>query len=519
MKRPLEDIARRLFSASALVVLVGCAMPALPSDYFKITVLDEATGRGVPLVELKTTHNVPYFTDNSGLVAFSEPGLMGRRVFFFLRSHGYEFSKDGFGNVGVALDVRPGGSATLKLKRANIAERLYRVTGAGTYRDSALLGEPVPVRHPLLNAEVLGQDSVQAAPYRGRLYWFWGDTTRASYPLGNFHTSGATSDLPGRGGLDPAVGVDLAYFTNRDDFVKPMAPLPGEGMVWLDGLLTVPDETGRERLVAHYSRMKSLGERLEHGLVIFNDAKEEFEKLVAFDNADHWRCPQNQSIRVGDGGADWFYFLWPDRPVRVPADLARLKNPASYEAFTCVTADAPDSQARTNVQRDAGGKLVWAWRTNAVPLSTPDERRLLEAGKLSEAEARFQFRDVDTGKRVTIHTGAVNWNTFRNQWIMVGVQAGGSSFLGEVWYAEAASPLGPWTSARKIVTHDRYSFYNPAHHPFLDQQGGRLIYFEGTYANTFSGNPEATPRYDYNQIMYRLDLADPRLQLSPKTAP
>jgi hypothetical protein len=49
------------------------------------------------------------------------------------------------------------------------------------------------------------------------------------------------------------------------------------------------------------------------------------------------------------------------------------------------------------------------------------------------------------------------------------------------------------------------------HHPFFDQDGGRTIYFEGTYCNTFSGNPEQTARYDYNQVMYRLDLADPRL--------
>lgn len=43
------------------------------------------------------------------------------------------------------------------------------------------------------------------------------------------------------------------------------------------------------------------------------------------------------------------------------------------------------------------------------------------------------------------------------------------------------------------------------------KDGGRCIYFEGTYSHTFSGNPVATPRYDYNQVMYRLDLADPRL--------
>jgi hypothetical protein len=63
------------------------------------------------------------------------------------------------------------------------------------------------------------------------------------------------------------------------------------------------------------------------------------------------------------------------------------------------------------------------------------------------------------------------------------------------------------------VTHDRYSFYNPKHHPFFDQEGGRLIYFDGTYATTFSREGDATPRYDYNQVMYRLDLSDPRLAL------
>jgi hypothetical protein len=88
----------------------------------------------------------------------------------------------------------------------------------------------------------------------------------------------------------------------------------------------------------------------------------------------------------------------------------------------------------------------------------------------------------------------------------------GSSYLGEVWYAEADSPTGPWTKARKIVTHDRMTFYNPVQHPFFDQDNGRIVYFEGTYANTFSKNPEKTPGYDYNQIMYRMDLSDQRLR-------
>ena len=107
------------------------------------------------------------------------------------------------------------------------------------------------------------------------------------------------------------------------------------------------------------------------------------------------------------------------------------------------------------------------------------------------------------------------WNNYRHKWIMIAVQQGGAtSYLGEVWYAEADTPAGPWRYARKVVTHDAYWFFNPKHHPYFDQDGGRQIYLEGTYTHTFSGSKEqATPRYDYNQIMYRLDLADPRLSL------
>src|SRR5689334_15281296 len=98
-------------------------------DYFKITVVDAETGRGVPLVELRTTNETRFFTDSNGIVAFDEPGLLGQKVFFTLKSHGYAFPKDGFGVSGVALETKPGGSAILKIQRLNIAERLYRITG------------------------------------------------------------------------------------------------------------------------------------------------------------------------------------------------------------------------------------------------------------------------------------------------------------------------------------------------------------------------------------------------------
>jgi hypothetical protein len=141
------------------------------------------------------------------------------------------------------------------------------------------------------------------------------------------------------------------------------------------------------------------------------------------------------------------------------------------------------------------------------------QAKLIHNKKLNVNDGLIQLRDAASGNEVIAHAGSVHWNEYRNKFVMIAVQTYGSSFLGEVWYAEAVKPLGPWTNAVKIVTHDKYSFYNPKQHPYFDADGGRFIYFEGTYSRTFSGNEQPTPRYDYNQIMYRLDLADERLKL------
>ncbi|MBI3881522.1 MAG: hypothetical protein HY301_15845 [Verrucomicrobia bacterium] len=513
MMRPLRFSITLLSGLLLLAALRGLAAPA---DYFEIRVVDEATGRGVPLVELETVNHLLFVTDSAGRVAFHEPGLMSRAVYFHVRSHGYEMSKDGFGYIGKALDVKPGGSATIKLKRVNLAERLYRITGEGIYRDTVLLGHTPPIAEPLLNAQVVGQDTVETAVYRGKIFWFWGDTMRARYPLGHYQTSGATSELPGHGGLDPAVGVNLTYFKDAEGFSKRMVPFKAEGPIWIDGLLTVADAAGRERLVAHYSRMKSLGERLEHGLVIYNDEREEFEKVAQFDLNDDWRCPRGHPVRVHEEGGDYFLFPAPFANVRVRATLEDLKTPASYEGFTCVAGSAKFSAKSAKPDLGADGRPRWSWKKGAEPVGAKEELALIGAGKLKASEARWQLSDPDSGKPVAIHASGVNWNAFRKQWILIGQQLfGGPSFGGEIWFAEADAPTGPWRNPHRIVTHQRYTFYNPAQHAFLDAAGGRFIFFEGTYTQEFSGNAVHTPRYDYNQIMYRLDLADPRLKARP----
>src|SRR3989442_4481899 len=269
-------------SLIALFLLVSIGRAAT-NDYFKIAVVDELTGRGVPLVELRTVNNISLWTDSNGIVAFDEPGLMDQEVYFHVKSHGYEYPKDGFGNRGLKLKPSKGGITTIKIKRLNIAERLYRMTGEGIYRDSVLVGQPVPVKMPVLNGHVMGQDTVIATPYRGKIYWFWGDTERVSYPLGNFAASGASSDLPARGGLDPSVGVDLRYFIDASGFSKGICPDFGPGLQWIEGVMSVPDAGGRERLVARVSSQKGLRPAYAWHFAVFNDEKKIFESKVRWE--------------------------------------------------------------------------------------------------------------------------------------------------------------------------------------------------------------------------------------------
>jgi hypothetical protein len=498
------------FAASILLplgLLCSCSIAA-PADYFRINVVDADTGRGVPLVELKTTNDVKYITDSNGIVAVNDPELLGQKAYFSLKSHGYEYPKDGFGNRGTALNVTAGGQASIKIKRNNIAERLYRITGSGIYRDSVLTGAPVPIKSPLLNGLVMGQDTVHAVPYKGNIFWLWGDTNRPSYPLGNFFTSAATSVPPTKGGLNPSVGVDLTYWVDNEGFSKKMIPLGGNKPVWMGSLFTMADNTGQERLFGAYSRVESDSKTIESGLAVFNDEKAIFEKVAAYDTILR---PSGRPFKAIVNGKPYLYF---HPQLRTVGDYAHVTNPSGYEAYTCLKPGVKYDGPNTPLERDANGKLVYGWKVNTGIVGANEEKALVAAKKMAPDEAIFFYRDAETGATIEQKGGSVFWNDFRKRWIRImGQNLGSSSVLGEIWFAEADTPTGPWGYARKIVSHDQYTFYNPTQHPFFDQEGGRQIYFEGTYTNTYSGNKERTPRYEYNQIMYRLTLDDPRLVL------
>lgn len=426
---------------------------------FVIKVVDGETGRGVPLVKLETVNHRIHYTDSMGVAAFDEPGLMGKKVYFHVSSHGYEFPADGFKFRGKALEVAAGGSVTLEIKRLNIAERLYRVTGEGIYGESVKAGLQAPIEHPVLNSGVLGSDSILSAVHNGRIFWVWGDTNQTAYPLGNFLVTAATSALPGKGGLDPAVGINLDYFSDDKGFTKKMAPLPGEGPTWLDALTSLEDNKGIRHLVASYVKVKPPLTVYKKGLCVYNPDQEVFEGIHVFPK-DEKLTPVGHPFARRVDGKDYIYYGNPFPQLRIPATFEAWADPAQYEAV----------------------------------------------------ETDVAFIDPETKKPLKTHAGSMAWNPYLKKWVAIFTQSGGaSSMLGEIWFATAAAPEGPWRQAVKILTHDHYSFYNPRHHPFLDQEGGRVIYFEGTYTTSFSASPVATPCYDYNQIMYRLNLADPRL--------
>ena len=465
---------------------------------FGVRIVDEQTGRGVPLATLRTVHDAVYVTDSNGWAAIAEPDLADRHVFFHIESPGYEIPPDGFGFRGRRIKFARGRNTTVKIRRTSIAQRLYRVTGQGIYRDTELLGLEPPMELPQRNAGVMGQDSVQAVPYRGQLFWLWGDTNLANYPLGNFQVTAATSPLPKD--FAPDSGVPLSYFMEpkNPERVRKMMPLAEPGAVWLFGLVNIKGPDGEPTLVAHYSRQRKLGEVLEHGLARFDDRAGIFRRIKRPPIEETGRFPRGNAVSVAEDDKQYIYFCQPLAHTRVAAKWESIIDPAAYEALAW--------DAKTQRYR---------WQKEAAPTTQRNEQRLIEAGKLPREQARFALIDAETDSPVTLHRASICRNDFRKRWIMIGNQEGTRdtpSYLGEVWYAEAESIAGPWSQAVKIATHPKYSFYNPRQHPLMATENGRFVFFEGTYTRMFSASPVATPRYDYNQIMYRLDLSDERLR-------
>lgn len=429
---------------------------------FRIEIVEALTGWPVPLIELRTTHQARLVSDNAGRIACDLPELMGQPTWFEIHGHGYGVKADGFGMRGVKLTPEPGKSARIEVQRTSIAQRVGRLTGAGLFAESQKLG----LERDWPESGLVGQDSVQTIVHRGKLYWFWGDTTLAKYPLGIFDGTGATTAVTPASAPIAPLRFPLAYFTNATGGPRGIAPMTGTGPTWVTGVASVPDQSGTPRLVCAYMKIKGLLEAYEWGLAVWNEDKSEFaplKKLWTKSDATPKAppVPEGHPITWQDaGGKVWLLFGNP---------LPRLRCPATFEA--------------------------WQDRTTWQELTPP--------ASLTGAD----------GETVKPHSGSIAWHPWRKRWVTVFMQAFGKpSVFGELWYAEADAPTGPWGTAVKVLSHDNYTFYNPRLHLEFTPEGSSMLYFEGTYTALFADKPAPTPRYDYNQILYRLDLSEARLK-------
>lgn len=450
-----------------LGLLATLCATAFSIEPYRIEVLEKGSGWPVPLVELRTTNDVRFVTDNAGVVAFDLPEVMGRETWFGVFGHGYEVAPDGFGMRGFRLTPQPGKTLKVEVTRKTIAKRLGRLTGAGLFAESQKTGHDLDWRE----SGVVGSDSVQNAVYRGKLFWAWGDTNLLNYPLGIFDMSSATTALQPLAKFEPPLRLKLDYFTNEKGTPRGVAKMPGEGPTWVTAYVTLPDKTGAPHLVGTYRKIHGHLDVYESGLCAWNDETANFERKLVFwkkSDGEPKEAPApdgHPALWKDSAGKEWVLFGNP---------LPALRCPATFEAWQ-------DSD-------------TW------------------EVLKPQES-----LRSATDGKPVKPHSGSIAWNPFRKRWVTVFMQAFGKpSVFGEIWYAEANSPTGPWGAAVKILTHDNYTFYNPRLHPEFTAADSPILIFEGTFTAEFADRPHPTPRYNYNQILYRLDLDDPALAPAQK---
>ena len=452
-----------------LCLLLALAVPlarAEPLKPCRIEVVEKGTGWPVPLVELRTTHQLSFISDNAGLIAMDAPELMGRATWFSVIGHGYEAPKDGFGYRGFRLTPEPGRTLRVEVARSIVAKRIGRLTGAGLYAESQKLGEHLDWK----DSGIHGCDSVQNAVHRGRLFWAWGDTNMPNYPLGLFDMSSATTAVNPLASLEPPLKLTFDYFTDDKGRQRGVAKMPGQGPTWVSGYVSLPDKDGTPHLVGSYVKIKPPMDAYETGLCVWNEPARQFDLLrVLWTQSDKAPkpppMPEGQPAFWKDAqGRQWVLFGNPLPVLRCPATLEAWKDEKTWEVLK-------PQETLPNAQ---GGK-------------------------------------------VTPHSGSIAWNEHRRRWVTVFMEKFGEpSVFGELWYAEAKDPMGPWGTAVKVLTHENYTFYNPRLHPGFTPAGSPVLFFEGTYTKEFARHAAPTPRYDYNQILYRLDLDDPGLAAATK---
>ncbi len=119
-------------------------------------------------VELRTVDAARYVTDNAGLVAFDEPGLMGTDALLSSRT---DTSTPPMASATVASGSGPKSWAEATVVSSESTSRsVFIGSRAGaSIATACFLGRPTPLAKPAINGLVLGQDSVVNGVLNGTL--------------------------------------------------------------------------------------------------------------------------------------------------------------------------------------------------------------------------------------------------------------------------------------------------------------------------------------------------------------
>ncbi|GAB4275085.1 MAG: hypothetical protein Kow0029_15940 [Candidatus Rifleibacteriota bacterium] len=463
------------------------------------------------MVELELENGLKLISDNDGFITLFAPDLEGKTARFKITGNGYSTGqRDFWGEESFTTTIQAGKFEKCYLKRTQLAQRLYRITGASRYNHTILAGKkPRFETSDLLPGGVIGQDSVITVPWKNRLWNFYGDTLG----LSGFNFSASCARLPFSDKMhpsfDPDIGLPLEYLVDENGFAKKMIETGKKGFTWIEYVLPVKlfANSKSKSLLARYVLHSSLEKAEEAGFALFQESEGSFRIVKRFKTSKGHKCTHPVPIFIG---SERRYLLFPWEMTGV--EYSEIVNEQEHFFYTCFR--KMDSKAKRTkgfllngekcyIERDSKGRAIYSWRKGGVAASSLFQQILLQKGVMTEDDVLFAPLEIDSGKRIARFDGSIAYNSFKGCWICIsqGIKPG------DIIYAEADTPTGPWGFARKVSEFKRYNLYNPAQHPWFAQENDRFIYYEGTYTNFFSDSPGKNPEADYNQVMFKLDLA------------
>lgn len=475
----------------------------------KISIIDKESKSPISLVILKTISNCVFVSDNDGTVAFDLPeSISGARlgdnskqkVWFYISSPSYGVQADGFGYEGVRISPHSGDTSIIEVTRLLPARRCGRITGSGLFSESKKIGSHTD----WTESHIVGSDSVQCVEYQSKLFWLWGDTNLANYPLGIFHCAGATSSISSLSEQQEPLRIILEYFCDQTGEPRNIARVPGEGPTWIFGLISMRTIDGKEKLGGYYSKI-AVGsiDAYETGLVVWNDDSEMFECVLVI-----WRKLSVLSDAIETPPVSDFLTSATSGPI-----LETAEGPSQE----------PTGQAFQWIDSSGQGWYMFGHTFPSMRCPANFEA-WLDTATWESLEPQQPLYDAHD-RVVLPHRCSLSYHPWRARWTVIFTEKDGVSLsgrpsaLGEIWYAESDSPLGPWGTAVKVLSHENYSFYNPRQHDHWASVESPNLYFEGTYTVLWTNPPAlATPRYEYNQILYCVSLDDPQLEPARRPA-